>query len=608
MKLEAFPASARQRSEPHGRPAPADARRAEGAASTGQGERVRVARGETGFAEMLKALASGTAPESDPGAGPPARTAARARPSEPAPALLSTGGTEAGSGAPVAVQPATGLAAPGAAGSGEARLVPRAPAPRALPALSEETASRHPEDAGASGSAGTARGAPAASLPAGAAPAAPSERRDSAVAPAPGVARLAPTRETRRASPTVPASPSPAPAVASPAAPSAHAAPALASAPVALPPPAPAPVARVPRTADASPGDHPARGEPPASGARAIRSAAVRAEASEASPSTAPAAHAAVAVANATAPGIAVTAVPTGPQSPSTLSGERARPTEPVPEAADRVAASAVAGSRRGAATASRRASDATARASSKGPGPESLTDEGAPAAKTSAAPAVPRRASADPQAEPAARSRRRSAAAGTESRADAPARAEPPGTATPLPATLDVQTQRPASVPAVTAARTPQAGSSEGAAPGQVDGAVLRSAAHLRISAGQGGAGDIELHLRIRGGVAHLRVEGDGGHLVGSRAPELASALAGAGLTLGKLEAPAAPSAAPSSHLSFGDGRGQGGGQPGTFESPGDGQPQPGARGDAHPPAPTPSRSPPGRSPSARGGIHVEA
>jgi hypothetical protein len=76
-------------------------------------------------------------------------------------------------------------------------------------------------------------------------------------------------------------------------------------------------------------------------------------------------------------------------------------------------------------------------------------------------------------------------------------------------------------------------------------DGAVLRNAAHLRISAP--GVGDLELHLRVRDGVAHVRVDGDAGRALESRAAELSRALAGEGLKLGALDAKPAPAAAAS-------------------------------------------------------------
>jgi hypothetical protein len=142
--------------------------------------------------------------------------------------------------------------------------------------------------------------------------------------------------------------------------------------------------------------------------------------------------------------------------------------------------------------------------------------------------------------------------------------------------------------------------------APG-VDGAVLPHAAHLRIEPAQPGLGEIELHLRVRGGVAHLRVDGEGSHAVAASVPELASALAGAGLTLGQLDVPPprpaatpAPSSGGADLRSGSDGRGAG------FDPPAPGGGDARERG-APPPPPPP---PPGRrdrTPSG-GRIHVEA
>ncbi|OFX26337.1 MAG: hypothetical protein A2V77_19605 [Anaeromyxobacter sp. RBG_16_69_14] len=72
---------------------------------------------------------------------------------------------------------------------------------------------------------------------------------------------------------------------------------------------------------------------------------------------------------------------------------------------------------------------------------------------------------------------------------------------------------------------------------PGQdVQGAVLHHAAHLTVDAGA--LGSIELHLRLRDGALHLRVEGEAGRAVEARAGELSRTLAGEGLRLA-IEAP---------------------------------------------------------------------
>jgi hypothetical protein len=73
---------------------------------------------------------------------------------------------------------------------------------------------------------------------------------------------------------------------------------------------------------------------------------------------------------------------------------------------------------------------------------------------------------------------------------------------------------------------------------PGQeVSGAVLRSAAHLKVDTGTLGA--LELHLRVRDGALHLRVTGEAAPLVEARSGELSRALAGEGLRLAPVELP---------------------------------------------------------------------
>lgn len=67
-------------------------------------------------------------------------------------------------------------------------------------------------------------------------------------------------------------------------------------------------------------------------------------------------------------------------------------------------------------------------------------------------------------------------------------------------------------------------------------DGAVLRNAAHLRVETP--GLGALELHLRVRDGVAHVRLDGEAARAVEARAAELSRALASEGLKLGQLDA----------------------------------------------------------------------
>jgi hypothetical protein len=142
------------------------------------------------------------------------------------------------------------------------------------------------------------------------------------------------------------------------------------------------------------------------------------------------------------------------------------------------------------------------------------------------------------------------------------------------------------------------------------LDGAILRSAAHFRIEGTPGGPGDIELHLRLRGDVAHVRIDGSIGRAAAANAPELASALATAGLTLGKLDTPQVAASSGSSFNASGDRpfTGQGSGH---FNPQSQGQPEPhdrGAAAQAPPPAPRASGGQPGRQPPRGSNIHVEA
>jgi len=72
-------------------------------------------------------------------------------------------------------------------------------------------------------------------------------------------------------------------------------------------------------------------------------------------------------------------------------------------------------------------------------------------------------------------------------------------------------------------------------AAEGGLEGAVLPHAAHLRVESGL--LGQIELHVRVRDGVAHVRLEGPAAIAAQSQLPELRSALAREGLALGEVE-----------------------------------------------------------------------
>ncbi len=140
------------------------------------------------------------------------------------------------------------------------------------------------------------------------------------------------------------------------------------------------------------------------------------------------------------------------------------------------------------------------------------------------------------------------------------------------------------------------------------VDGAILRSAAHLRIEGVPGGLGDVELHLRVRGDVALLRVEGAGAPAMGGRETELASALASAGLSLGRLDLPPVATATGAQAGSSGHRGGADAGPGGSQTSP-QGQPEPQERGAAHrPPEPRDENDRSGRNPARGARVHVEA
>ena len=218
-----------------------------------------------------------------------------------------------------------------------------------------------------------------------------------------------------------------------------------------------------------------------------------------------------------------------------------------------------------------------------------------------------PERAEAVAPASPPARAEAASRRKDTASEASPAKAAAPPAPSSPPPIAASTPAGRTGAPPASAAPALPRlalAATAGDGPPASVDGALLGNAAHLRISTGQAGVGDIELHLRVRGGVAHLRVDGEGGHLVGKSTTELSSALAGAGLSLGKLETPsaAAPAGAqadanrdPAGHGGARDSQGEG------FRPPG-GEPQ--ERAAATAPAPRAT----GRGANRRGGIHVEA
>ncbi len=141
------------------------------------------------------------------------------------------------------------------------------------------------------------------------------------------------------------------------------------------------------------------------------------------------------------------------------------------------------------------------------------------------------------------------------------------------------------------------------------VTGAILQSAAHLRIEGVPGGIGDIELHLRVRGDVTHVRIDGEAGRIASLNAPELATALASAGLSLGRLDTP--PVAAPSAATPSGAFGQRSGGDPGAnhSQSQSQGQPEPHLPGQPPPShQPRSTRDASGRSTTRGGRVHVEA
>jgi hypothetical protein len=87
-----------------------------------------------------------------------------------------------------------------------------------------------------------------------------------------------------------------------------------------------------------------------------------------------------------------------------------------------------------------------------------------------------------------------------------------------------------PAEVARTDGPREPRATSAE------LSGALLPHAAHLKVTSDT--LGEVALHLRVRDGVAHVRVEAETAQALDARAPELARALAAEGLKLGSFEA----------------------------------------------------------------------
>jgi hypothetical protein len=147
----------------------------------------------------------------------------------------------------------------------------------------------------------------------------------------------------------------------------------------------------------------------------------------------------------------------------------------------------------------------------------------------------------------------------------------------------------RPSSLPqpAARAAELPQA----------VLGAILPNGADLKLQSDT--LGELSLHLRVRDGVAHLRVEGEQAAQVVGHGQELQRALAAEGLKLGRLEVdrPAVPVAPHGEATRFAADQGAPQGQ---RDRPEQGAPGAGSRTATA----TPQRRPSGRA-SAH---HVEA
>jgi hypothetical protein len=228
---------------------------------------------------------------------------------------------------------------------------------------------------------------------------------------------------------------------------------------------------------------------------------------------------------------------------------------------------------------------------------------QAAPLTRASAAagpriPASPRHAAAaQPKATAAAERERAKEREKEPSRraSDAPSTAprEATAAAAPQPAPAPERSAAPRAQPAAPAAPPlPPAPAGH-----DVQGAVLRQAAHLRVDAGALGA--LELHLRVRDGALHLRVDGEAARAVEARAGELSRALASEGLRLAAVEGP------PSDGGSRAEG--EGGRSAGErSEAWQDSREDRAAPQPQHPPQPRPARGG-GRDGHERG-IHVKA
>ena len=136
------------------------------------------------------------------------------------------------------------------------------------------------------------------------------------------------------------------------------------------------------------------------------------------------------------------------------------------------------------------------------------------------------------------------------------------------------------------------------------VGGAVLRNAAHLRVETGDMGA--LSLHLRVREGALHLRVDGGAAGVVEARASELSRALASEGLRLAPIERASPEGAGVQGGATGGGGQASDERREAWNEAAEGRGAEPGRPRQAQPPrAPAASSAP---SPTPKGGVHVQA
>lgn len=179
--------------------------------------------------------------------------------------------------------------------------------------------------------------------------------------------------------------------------------------------------------------------------------------------------------------------------------------------------------------------------------------------------------------------------------RADAQASATPARPEAPAPAIAPTADGRAARAAAAEAAPSAADALPAAQAGQEVQGAVLRSAAHLTIETPSMGA--VELHLRVREGALYLRVDGDAGKAIEAHSGELARALASDGLRLASIDLPSQDSAGLRSGA---DGGGRGQERREAWNEAAD------ARGRGQPPSSGPAKRT--TQPDPRGGVHVQA